>query len=277
VGSWARAESSALERKGNHNCNEPPRCPSHAGSDAARDLVTPAFARLAAAHCSIGSLTEIQASALSRQRTLKPKVPPRGPFARGAVGGVLGQSRKPLQLAHCRTGQLSDQSRATASVLASASVVFSPAALPLRHHLARSFTFRPRAVLHSPLQVSLCAWRSTSDTHVTWREGGAPCHREAAPRSSTSATSVARLPGLARRSPHLDAAPLATPPCPLATLRHPKTKKHGKGAPFLVLRPIAAFAGECAASCYRARQSAPLFSHFTLFREGESGAATQSA
>jgi hypothetical protein len=95
------------------------------------------------------------------------------------------------------------------------------------------FTFRPRAVLHSPLQVSLCAWRSTSDTHVTWREGGAPCHREAAPRSSTSATSVARLPGLARRSPHLDAAPLATPPCPLATLRHPKTKKHGKGAPFL--------------------------------------------
>jgi hypothetical protein len=51
----------------------------------------------------------------------------------------------------------------------------------------------------------------------------------------------------------------------------------GKVRRFFVLRPIAAFAGECAAFCYRARQSAPLFSHFTLFREGESGAASQSA
>ena len=42
---------------------------------------------------------------------------------------------------------------------------------------------------------------------------------------SSSAKSVARPPHLARRSPRLEAALLAAPPRPLASLRHPKKTK----------------------------------------------------
>ena len=78
VGSWARAESTALRRKGNHNCNEPAL---HAGSDAVRDPAARALARLAAAFCSIGSLPKYKGAPRPDSGPASPTRRSQGPSA----------------------------------------------------------------------------------------------------------------------------------------------------------------------------------------------------